>query len=58
MLRDLFFTRLGGLGIGDPRLSQFDSSLKITYAVVVHMVQQDSLFNMATVEAQHLVSTC
>ena len=53
-------TRLGGLGIGDPRLlsdSQFDSSMKLTSALVAQIVQQDSLFNMATVEAQRLAKS-
>ena len=62
-LRDLFFslpTRLGGLDIGDPRLlsdSQFDSSMKITSALVAQIIEQDSLFCMATVEAQHLAKS-
>ena len=41
--------QLTGPGIGDPRLlsdSQFDSSLKITSALVAQIVQQDSLFSM------------
>ena len=53
-------TRLGGLGIRAPRLlsdSQFDSSMKITSALVAQIVQQDSLFSMATVEAQHLAKS-
>ena len=49
---------VGGLGIGNPRLlsdSQFDSSVKITTALVAQIVKQDSLFSMATVqvEVQH-----
>ena len=53
-------TRLDGLGIGDPRLlsdSQFDSSMKITTALVAQIAQQDSLFSMATVEAQRLAKS-
>ena len=51
---------VGGLGIGNPRLlsdSQFDSSVKITTDLVTQIVQQDSLFSTATVEAQHLAKS-
>ena len=37
--------------------SQFDSSLKITSALVAQIVQQDYLFSITTVEAQHLVKS-
>ena len=52
--------RLGGLGVGDPRLlsdSQLDSSVKITTALVTKIVQQDSLFSMAIMEAHHLAKS-
>ena len=60
--RSIYFlpTILGGLGIGDPRLlsdSQFDSSMKITSALFAQIVQQDSLFSMATLEAQRLAQS-
>ena len=59
--RSIFLpTRLGGLGIEDSILlsgSQFDSSVKISSALVVQIAQLDSCFSMATVEAQHLANS-
>ena len=52
--------RLGGLGIGNPKLlsdSQFDSSVKITSALVALIVQQESHFSIDTLEAQRLAKS-
>ena len=52
--------RLGGLGIGNPKLLsdfQFDSSVKITSALVALIVQQESHFSIDTLEAQRLAKS-
>ena len=55
--RDLFSlpVRLGGLGICDPKShsdAEFDSSVKITSALVALIVQQELTFSIDTLEAQ------